>query len=43
MAPFSKKDLMKYFAEMVLVVFGIPIAFQVEEWRQNVSSLTMRN
>jgi len=32
----SKKDLVKYFAEMVVVVLGILIAFQVEEWRQNV-------
>ena len=31
----SKKDLVKYFAEMVVVVLGILIAFQVEEWRQN--------
>ena len=27
----SKKDLVKYFAEMVVVVLGILIAFQVEE------------
>jgi len=31
-----KKDLVKYLAEMVVVVLGILIAFQVEEWRQNV-------
>ena len=32
----SKKDLVKYFAEMLVVVFGILIAFQVDEWRQDV-------
>lgn len=32
----SRQDLVKYFAEMMVVVFGILIAFQVEEWRQNV-------
>lgn len=32
---FSKKDLVKYLAEMAVVVLGILIAFQVEEWRQN--------
>jgi hypothetical protein len=32
----SKKDLVKYFAEMLVVVLGILIAFQVEEWRENV-------
>jgi len=33
----SKKDLVKYFAEMVVVVLGILIAFQVEEWRQGAA------
>jgi hypothetical protein len=32
----SRKDLVKYFAEMLVVVVGILIAFQVDEWRQNV-------
>lgn len=32
----SRKDLVKYFAEMLVVVVGILIAFQVEEWRQDV-------
>ena len=30
----SRKDLIKYFAEMLVVVLGILIAFQVEELRQ---------
>lgn len=32
----SYKGLVKYMAEMAVVVLGILIAFQVEEWRQNV-------
>jgi hypothetical protein len=31
----SRKSLTKYFAEMVVVVLGILIAFQFEEWRQD--------
>ena len=32
----SKNDMTKYLAEMVVVVVGILIAFQVEEWRQEL-------
>ena len=31
---FTSSNMAKYFAEMVVVVLGILIAFQVEEWRQ---------
>jgi hypothetical protein len=33
---FSRSDLSKYFAEMVVVVLGILIALQVDEWRQRL-------
>ena len=32
----SRKDLVKYFAEMLVVVLGILIAFQVDEWRDGL-------
>jgi hypothetical protein len=32
----SRKDLVKYLAEMMVVVFGILIAFQVDEWRDSL-------
>ena len=32
----SRKDLVKYFAEMMVVVLGILIAFQVDEWRDDL-------
>ena len=32
----SRKDLVKYFAEMMVVVLGILIAFQVDEWREGL-------
>ncbi len=32
----SKKDLVKYFAEMLVVVLGILIAFQVDQWRDGL-------
>ena len=32
----SKKDLVKYFAEVLVVVLGILIAFQVDEWREGL-------
>ncbi len=32
----SRKDLIKYFSEMLVVVLGILIAFQVDEWRDGL-------
>ena len=32
----SKKDLTGYFVELIVVVLGILIAFQVDEWRDNL-------
>ena len=34
---FERKDLVKYVAEIFVVVFGILIAFQVEEWRERLA------
>jgi hypothetical protein len=32
----SRQDLVKYFAEMLVVILGILIAFQVDEWRDGL-------
>ena len=31
----SKKSIIKYFAELLVVVFGITIAFMVDDWSEN--------
>ena len=36
MSILSWQDLVKYFAEMLVVVLGILIAFQVDEWREGL-------